>query len=206
MPPKRKIRRTSLKKGKCAIYLNNEYNIDFDGLPSDFKLLNGHGLYCLLLNLRSIPSTVKTLDKVLATEHTTTSSVVWLLRKYDSFIKSSHDEAGFTRFKLFCEEDFVIRIPVPKERVKKLEDIVEVSTKDMALASPSTRTQCTRCDCFRISIRSEQEKGRNYRKIIRQLKADMKKQTHKRFNEQIKRKNMTILRLKGKLALKTTII
>ena len=128
MPPKRKIRRTSLKKGNCVIYLYNEYNIDFDGLLSDFKFLNGHGLYCLLLNLRSIPPTVKTLDKVLAAEHTTTASVAKLLREYDSFIKSSHEEAGFTRFKLFCEEDFVIRITVPRERVKKLEEIVEVST------------------------------------------------------------------------------
>ena len=73
----------------------------------------------------------------------------------------------------------------------------------MTLASTSTRTQCTRCDYFRISIRSEKEKGRNHRKIIRQLKVHMKKQTYKRLNEQIKRKNMTILRLKGKLALKS---
>ena len=139
-------------------------------MPSDFKFLNGHGLYCLLLNLRSISPTVKTLDKVLAAEHTTTASVVKQLREYDSFIKSSHNEAGFTRFKLFCEEDFVICITVPKEIVKKLEEIVEVSTNDMTLASTSTRTQCTRCDYFRIYIRSEKEKGRNYRKIIRQLK------------------------------------
>ena len=107
--------------------------------------LNGHGLYYLLLNLTSIPPTVKTLDKMLSAEHTTRASIDKLLREYDVFSKSSHVEAGFTRFKLFCEEDSVIHIPVPKERVKKLEeDIVEVSIKDMTLASPSTRTRSTR--------------------------------------------------------------
>ena len=36
MPPKPKIRRISLTKGKCASYLDTGYKVDFEDLPSDF--------------------------------------------------------------------------------------------------------------------------------------------------------------------------
>ena len=111
MPPKPKIRRISLTKGKCASYLDTGYKVDFEDMPSDFKFLNGHVLYCLLLNSRSVPPTVRTLDKLVEAEGSKHASVCKLLNEYDGFNKYSYQEAVFTRFKLFCEEDFVIHVP-----------------------------------------------------------------------------------------------
>ena len=198
--------------GRGPTYIIGEFSIDFEVMPNEFELLNGHIMYFMLQNHWSIISTMKVIGNLLNVGDVSPlqSPVQVVVLKYNSLLRRiSRDFDTFVAFskKSFKLPDFTkckesLLSPVSKEVVKK-SDAMVISINDMTAASPSTRTRCTRCDSFRNSIRFEKEKGQNYRKIISRLKADIKQKTPKRFNELIKRKNQTILRLKRqyKLAL-----
>ena len=110
MPPKTN-HHTSLNKGISAIYLNTEYRVNFENLPPDFNLLNGHVLFCLLLNGRCIPPTVKTLEKIITTEGSIHFLLLAVQKHLDRLNPRVSTEKWLKAFKLLCKKEFIIHRP-----------------------------------------------------------------------------------------------